>query len=135
MLNRTIITVEGQNIFDIALQYFGAIDKVLEIQQMNMSVIKSINQKIKSGTVLIIGPANNNKNADYFDKSKKVLATNGFTPMGIGQDVICVSTYIYYSPLNIIEEFTPSHKILLAALDYIASGIGHDKIGITTKIY
>ncbi len=66
---QAIIVKEGQNIFDIALQYYGAAEGVVKLLEDNQSL--SLESVLVSGMVLMINQEPDKQAiVDYYEKFK-----------------------------------------------------------------
>ncbi len=70
---KTIKVQDGQNILDIALQYYGDAAAVVRVAQENNI---AVTQVLTSGQLLKIGEPTNKVISQYFEDRKKVINTD-----------------------------------------------------------
>lgn len=81
------ITVQkAQNIYDIALTWYGSVDKITQLEADN-PIIRDLNSTVTEGNVLRISPAYiTNKMLYNYYRNNKIIVNTGNTKMGgIGQ--------------------------------------------------
>jgi hypothetical protein len=76
---KTIKVQDGQNIIDIALQYYGDASAVVLVAQENNI---AVTQPLTSGQLLKIGEPTNKIVSQYFEDRKKVINTDTQTILG-----------------------------------------------------
>jgi hypothetical protein len=76
---KTIKVQDGQNIFDIALQYYGDASAVVRVAQENNI---SVTQTLTAGQLLKIGEPTNKVISQYFEDRKKVINTDTKPTLG-----------------------------------------------------
>jgi hypothetical protein len=76
---KTIKVQDGQNIFDIALQYYGDVSAIVRVAQDNGI---SITQNLTAGQELKIGEPTNKIVQKYFEDRKIVINTDTKPALG-----------------------------------------------------
>lgn len=82
----TYNSVEGQSIYDIALQLFGDESRVVELMTSNPEKLNSINNEIIGGTDLSFDPDQNEINQFLTDRKFTIATTNNCDLDGKGFD-------------------------------------------------
>ncbi len=91
---KKVITQEGQNIYDIAIQEYQDAEFAFKIMADNPSIITDISQYIAPGTKLIINPIEKPNPTGQIYRDRNLLVRTGdevindFERIGIGDFVI-----------------------------------------------
>ena len=83
MATITIRTVAGQTIYDIALQYYGSVEKIDKV--MEADNILSITDTIPPNTEIVLLDVDTNSINDFF-ATKKDIATDNVEPQPLLAD-------------------------------------------------